>query len=57
MKALRTTTLSALGLACTLMWAPLAHAALIDITQPGDAISLVNGVNDGDGNAGSPTRE
>jgi len=29
-------------------------AQLSDVTQPGDVIQLVNGVNDGDGNSGPP---
>jgi hypothetical protein len=44
-----------LGLATlTVGWAGTAHAVLIDVTQPGDEIELVNGVNDDDGNAGAP---
>jgi len=31
-----------------------ANAVPIDVTQPGDAIQLVNGSNDGDGNSGPP---
>jgi len=30
------------------------NAQLSDVTKPGDLIQLVNGVNDGDGNAGPP---
>jgi len=33
---------------------PLAGYAQFDVTQPGDLIQLVNGVNDGDGNSGPP---
>lgn len=53
MKPLRR-AVPAAALACVLTWAPSAHAALIDVTTPGDAITVVNGVNDGDSFAGAP---
>ena len=40
--------------ALSLTWTSGAFALLIDVTQPGDSILLVNGVNDGDFNAGPP---
>lgn len=44
----------ALLVALSLTWTSGAFALPIDVTQPGDSILLVNGVNDGGFNAGPP---
>lgn len=46
-----------LGRGCAFLFTFLSmstHAALVDITRPGDLIQLVNGVNQGDSDAGPP---
>lgn len=52
----RTRTMAAFSaiFAVAVTWAGAAHALLMDVTQPGDSIQIVNGTNDGDAFDGSP---
>ena len=51
---MRTRLRYAVLLIALMSWTGVATASMVDITRPGDPIALINGVNQGDGDAGPP---